>query len=65
MLADVHEETLRLAKLVEELLLLARADANQDTSLETHATRITAEGSRQHEAAEHGGIAVEVGDWPY
>jgi two-component system OmpR family sensor kinase len=49
MLADVHEETLRLAKLVEELLLLARADANQDTSLETHETGITAEGSIQHE----------------
>ena len=49
MLADVHEEALRLAKLVEELLLLARADANQDTSLETHETGITAEGSIQHE----------------
>lgn len=49
MLADVHEETLRLAKLVEELLILARADANQDTSLETHETGITAEGSIQHE----------------
>jgi signal transduction histidine kinase len=31
MLADAHEETLRLAKLVEELLLLARADASIDT----------------------------------
>lgn len=28
MLSDAHEETLRLAKLVEELLLLARADAH-------------------------------------
>lgn len=28
MLADAHEETLRLARLVEELLLLARADAS-------------------------------------
>lgn len=31
MLADAHGETLRLAKLVEELLLLARADASGDT----------------------------------
>ncbi len=31
MLADAHAETLRLAQLVEELLLLARADANVDT----------------------------------
>jgi len=33
MLADAHAETLRLAELVEELLLLARADASLDTSL--------------------------------
>ena len=32
MLADAHGETLRLAKLVEELLLLARADANDAES---------------------------------
>lgn len=31
MLADVHGETLRLAGLVEELLLLARADASVDS----------------------------------
>src|SRR5947209_16227757 len=31
MLADAHGETLRLAELVEELLLLARADASVDT----------------------------------
>ncbi len=31
MLADAHGETLRLAQLVEELLLLARADASVDT----------------------------------
>jgi signal transduction histidine kinase len=31
MLADAHVETLRLAELVEELLLLARADASVDT----------------------------------
>jgi two-component system, OmpR family, sensor kinase len=30
MMADAHEETLRLAQLVEELLLLARSDANVD-----------------------------------
>src|SRR5207249_1303058 len=35
MLADAHEETLRLARLVEELLLLARADAGVSTSLAT------------------------------
>lgn len=34
MLADAYEETLRLAKLVEELLLLARADASIDTPAE-------------------------------
>lgn len=33
MLADAHGETLRLAQLVEELLLLARADASVDGSL--------------------------------
>lgn len=32
MLRDAHEETLRLAQLVDELLLLARADADQVTS---------------------------------
>src|SRR3989449_5303474 len=31
MLADAHEETLQLAELVEDLLLLARADASVDT----------------------------------
>jgi two-component system, OmpR family, sensor kinase len=34
MLADAHGETIRLAELVEELLVLARADANNDTALE-------------------------------
>ena len=34
MLADAHKETIRLAELVEELLLLACADANNDTPLE-------------------------------
>ncbi len=33
MLADAHGETLRLATLVEELLLLARADANMEPSI--------------------------------
>jgi two-component system, OmpR family, sensor kinase len=33
MLADAHAETLRLAELVEELLVLARADASNDTPL--------------------------------
>src|SRR5947208_15448933 len=36
MLSDAHGETLRLAELVEELLLLARADANVDTPSEAH-----------------------------
>jgi signal transduction histidine kinase len=35
MLIDAHQETLRLAELVEELLLLARADASSDTPRET------------------------------
>ncbi|HXX77285.1 MAG TPA: HAMP domain-containing sensor histidine kinase, partial [Ktedonobacteraceae bacterium] len=34
MLTDAHEETIRLAELVDELLVLARADANNDTSIE-------------------------------
>jgi two-component system OmpR family sensor kinase len=37
MLADAHGETLRLAELVEELLLLARADASTDTPIEAQA----------------------------
>jgi two-component system, OmpR family, sensor kinase len=36
MLSDAHGETLRLAELVEELLLLARADAHVDTPSEAH-----------------------------
>jgi signal transduction histidine kinase len=36
MLADAHGETLRLAELVEELLLLARADASLDTTGEEY-----------------------------
>src|SRR5579885_1304196 len=38
MLADAYEETLRLAKLVEELLLLARADASTNTLAEAQTT---------------------------
>ena len=38
MLADAHEETIRLAELVEELLVLARADANNDTPIEFQGT---------------------------
>ena len=37
MLIDAHQETLRLAELVEELLLLARADASSDALLATQA----------------------------
>ncbi|HLI08087.1 MAG TPA: HAMP domain-containing sensor histidine kinase [Ktedonobacteraceae bacterium] len=40
MLADAHEETLRLAKLVEELLLLARADASMGTATEVQETEL-------------------------
>jgi len=44
MLADAHGETLRLAELVEELLLLARADASQDTPDEAHKTEAAVDG---------------------
>ncbi len=47
MLADAHRETLRLAELVEELLLLARADASADTPLAAQAMEATAEESMQ------------------
>jgi len=43
MLADAHRETLRLAQLVEELLLLARADASVDTSSSVKAVAPTDE----------------------
>lgn len=43
MLADAHRETLRLAELVEELLLLARADAGADTPLAAQAMETPAE----------------------
>jgi two-component system OmpR family sensor kinase len=46
MLADAHGETLRLAELVEELLLLARADASDDTPIEAQAGETVAEASR-------------------
>src|SRR5258706_1593041 len=45
MLADAHEETLRLAQLVEELLLLARSDANEDRSVRVPEEMVVAEGS--------------------
>src|SRR5260370_2457399 len=38
MLTDAHGETLRLAELVEELLLLARADASSDPPIEAQST---------------------------
>ncbi len=44
MLADAHGETLRLAELVEELLVLARADSSNDTSLEVQAEETVTEG---------------------
>ena len=43
MLTDAHGETLRLAELVEELLLLARADASSDTPIEAQAMETAAE----------------------
>jgi two-component system, OmpR family, sensor kinase len=49
MLADAHGETLRLAELVEELLLLARADASVDTPLAAQAVEIAAEKSTHRE----------------
>ena len=53
MLADAHEETQRLANLVEELLLLARADASVDTSPATQAAdAATAESSRREPPVE-------------
>jgi two-component system OmpR family sensor kinase len=45
MLADAHGETLRLAELVEELLLLARADASAETPIEAQAVEMAAEAS--------------------
>jgi two-component system OmpR family sensor kinase len=45
MLADAHRETLRLAELVEELLLLARADARGDGSLPSSEDVNTATGA--------------------
>ncbi len=45
MLADAHEETLRLAQLVEELLLLARSDANEDRSVTAPEEMVVAEKS--------------------
>jgi len=50
MLADAHGETLRLAELVEELLLLARADASVDTSFVAQAEETVAEESTRHES---------------
>jgi two-component system, OmpR family, sensor kinase len=43
MLADAHRETLRLAELVEELLLLARTDASADTPPAVQAVEAAAE----------------------
>ncbi len=43
MLSDAHQETLRLAHLVEELLLLARVDASGDTPLTMSETQMRLE----------------------
>jgi two-component system OmpR family sensor kinase len=50
MLADAHKETLRLAELVEELLLLARADAGTDTPPTPETMETSTEESRQSAA---------------
>ena len=49
MLADAHAETLRLAKLVEELLLLARADASSELPRDILSPEIHAEERPPHE----------------
>jgi two-component system, OmpR family, sensor kinase len=49
MLADAYGETLRLAELVEDLLLLARADASLDTPPGAQALEITAGESMRRE----------------
>lgn len=49
MLADAHAETLRLAQLVEELLLLARADASIDTQQVAPRAREAAQESAHRE----------------
>jgi signal transduction histidine kinase len=43
MLADAHGETLRLTELVEELLLLARADASLNAAGEAYAIKVGAD----------------------
>src|SRR5258707_8043197 len=45
MLADAHGETLRLAALAEDLLLLARADAGVETPPEVDTSATVVEGS--------------------
>jgi signal transduction histidine kinase len=51
MLADAHGETLRLANLVEELLLLARADASAEEPSATQEVEARAEGRRGQQPA--------------
>lgn len=48
MLADAHAETLRLAKLVEELLLLARIDARLETQSATQEVETSIEESARN-----------------
>ena len=45
MLADAHRETIRLAQLVEALLLLARADANADSPMQADGMLAAGKGS--------------------
>ncbi len=59
MLADAYEETLRLAKLVEELLLLARADASTNTLAEAQGAQTT-EARQEEELIELDHVALQL-----
>ena len=60
MLADAHEETLRLAKLVEELLLLARADASIDTPAEVQEAEIASRNPRKQPLIELDHVMLQL-----
>src|SRR6266487_131814 len=59
MLTDAHAETLRLARLVEELLLLARNDANVDMSL-VSAEKETTRGERRRQPVELDRVVLQL-----
>jgi two-component system OmpR family sensor kinase len=60
MLADAHEETLRLAELVEELLLLARADASIDTPIGVPAVATADERTRNVPPIELDRVVIQL-----